>query len=167
MKYRLLIWILWPSFLVAAEKDARLEDTGDSFGIGTQGRVGGKTRIGADFQWIRNTNRYPESLTLAGAGSTFPVSAGQTVIGPLPDIENKLTRLKFFATYAAQKNAELRFDFIHERWTTNDWSWLFADGTPYTYTGGTAPNFFDGTTVTQSPKQTSNFLGIRYIYRFQ
>jgi len=71
-------------------------------------------------------------------------------------------RLNLYALYALQKNAELRFDYIYERWQTDDWSWMFADGTPFTY--GTTT---DGTQVVQAPKQTANFIGARYIYRFR
>jgi len=114
--------------------------------------------LGADLQWTRNTSKYPETLTLLQAGPTLPAG----VATPLADIHNKLTRLKLFATYAIRKNAEVRLDLIHERWETDDWSWLFANGTAFTY--GTTT---DGTTVTSNPKQTSNFVGIRYVYRFQ
>ena len=101
--------------------------------------------------YSKNVNRYPESITLVGAGTTFPTSGGVTG-APLPDITNKLTRINLYATYALQKNADLRFDYIHERWKTDDWSWLFSDGTPFTY--GTTT---DGTQVVQAPKQNADF----------
>jgi hypothetical protein len=146
----------------AAEKEAHLEDAGDSVGIGLRGQATTSLKLGADLQWTKNKTKYPETITLLGAGTVFPSSGGVNAVGPLPDIENKLTRVKLFATYAVQKNADLRFDFIHERWETDDWSWLFANGSAFTY--GTTT---DGTQVTQAPKQTSNFIGVRYIYRFQ
>ena len=64
--------------------------------------------------------------------------------------------------YALEKNADLRFDYIYEYWKTDDWSWLFANGTTFTY--GTTT---DGTQVTQNPKQTANYLGVRYTYSFR
>ena len=82
--------------------------------------------------------------------------------GPLPDIENKITRVNLHANYVLDKRSELRFDYIFERWQTDDWTWMFADRTPFTY--GTTT---DGTQVLQDPRQTSNFVGVRYIYRFQ
>jgi MtrB/PioB family decaheme-associated outer membrane protein len=144
-----------------AVKEARLEDVGDTFGVGLRGQLMARLKAGLDFLYSKNVNRYPEAITLTGAGTTFPSSSGVTA-GPLPDITNKLTRINVHAIYALQKGAELRFDYIHERWQTDDWSWLFANGTPFTY--GTTT---DGTQVVQASKQNADFLGVRYIYRFQ
>ncbi|MDX9706539.1 MAG: MtrB/PioB family outer membrane beta-barrel protein, partial [Azospira sp.] len=80
------------------------------------------------------------------------------------DIESKLLRLNLFSIYSLSKQSDLRLDFIHERWETNDWTWQFADGSPFVY-GGNAS--VDGTTVITKPKQFSNFIGVRYIYKFQ
>jgi hypothetical protein len=51
---------------------------------------------------------------------------------------------------------------IHERWRTDDWTWSFSTGLPFTF--GTTT---DGTIVTAEPKQYATFLGARYIYKFQ
>ena len=59
------------------------------------------------------------------------------------------------------KNAELRFDLIHERWKTDDWTWQFSDGTPFIY-GSTD----DGTMVITDPDQTATFVGASYRYNF-
>ena len=71
-----------------------------------------------------------------------------------------MARLALFAQYAVKKNADIRVDFVHERWDTDDWSWQFANGTAFTYGGA------DGTTVIAHDKQVSNFVGLRYNYRF-
>lgn len=139
-----------------AEKEAHLEDIGDTLGVGFRGALMPRFKLGGDLLYSRNVNKYPETVTTAGI-----VYAAGTV-GPLPDIENKLIRVNLFATYALQKNSDLRIDYIHERWESDDWSWLFANGTAFTY--GTTT---DGTQVIQKPKQTADFLGVRYIYRFQ
>jgi hypothetical protein len=141
-----------------AVKDAHLEDIGDTFGLGLRGKPTPKLKVGADVLYSKNVNKYPESLTLTGAGAPYPTGS----VGPLPNITNKLMRFNLMAIYALEKSAELRFDYIHERWQTDDWSWMFADGTPFTY--GTAN---DGTQVVQAPKQSANFIGARYIYRFR
>ncbi len=141
-----------------AEKNADLEDVGKGIGIGFMGRVNERLRFGGDLGWLQNESRYPESLTLLGAGTTYPAG----ITGPLPDIENKLTRLKLFVLYKVQKNGEVRFDYIHERWKTDDWTWQFSDGADFRY-GATT----DGTTVVNYPKEISNFLAVRYIYKFQ
>jgi len=144
-----------------AVKEADLQDIGDTFGVGLRGQLMPKVKLGADLLYQKNVNKYPESIALTGPGTVFPVS-GAVTGAPLPDITNTLTRLKLNATYAMQKNSELRFEYMHELWKTNDWSWMFADGTPFTY--GTTT---DGTQVVQAPKQNADWFGVRYIYRFQ
>jgi MtrB/PioB family decaheme-associated outer membrane protein len=139
---------------VVAEKRADLEDVGDTVGLGLRGTLMPRVKVGGEFLYSKNVNRYPETITPAG----YPAG----VVGPLPDITNKLVRLKLFAAYALQKNSEVRLDYMHERWRSDDWSWYFADGvTPFTY-GATA----DGTQVIDPRRQTADFIGVRYIYRF-
>lgn len=133
-------------------KRAELEDQGDSVGLGLRGAVTSKLSIGADVQWTRTQSSYDEDTSAARTASEIP----------LDDIENTLTRVSMFARYAIRKNADVQLDLIHERWKTDDWSWSFADGSNYIY--GTTT---DGTTVSIKPKQTSNFIGARYIYKFQ
>ncbi len=145
-----------------AVKEANLKNTGNTFGAGLRGALMAKLKAGLDVLWSETKNKYPETLTLTGAGTLYPTSGAIAAVGPLPDITNTIVRFNLFALYSLQKNAELRFDYIHEVWKTDDWSWFFADGSPFTY-GATA----DGTQVRQAPKQTSDFLGVRYIYRFQ
>src|SRR5262245_12987261 len=141
-----------------AVKEAQLEDVGDTLGIGLRGMLAPKLKAGLDLLYSKNVNKYPESITLVGAGNVY--RSGTT--GPLPNITNTLIRINLNAVYSLQKNAELRFDWIHERWKTDDWSWLFADGTPFTY--GTST---DGTQLVQASKQNADFVGVRYIYRFR
>ena len=144
-----------------AVKEANLEDTGDTFGAGLRGLILPKLRAGFDLLYSKNVNRYPETITLVGAGGTFPTAGGVTG-APLPDITNTMTRIKLHAAYALQKTSEVRVEYTHEIWKTNDWSWMFADGSTFTY--GTTT---DGTQVSQAPKQTADWLAVRYIYRFQ
>jgi MtrB/PioB family decaheme-associated outer membrane protein len=139
---------------VVAEKRADLEDVGDTVGLGLRGALMPKVKAGGEFLYSRNVNKYPETITPPG----YPAG----VVGPLPDITNKLVRLKLFATYALQKNSEIRLDYMHERWRSDDWSWYFAGGTtPFTY-GLTT----DGTTVIDPKRQTADFIGVRFIHRF-
>ncbi|NMF89108.1 MtrB/PioB family decaheme-associated outer membrane protein [Aromatoleum petrolei] len=142
-------------------KDADLKDTGNSVGLGLRGALTPKLKIGADLEWTRTESSYDEDTTVTGTLPVFPTSSGVTG-RRLPDIENRLTRLSMFARYAIRKNADVQLDLIHERWKTDDWSWSFADGSNFTY--GTTT---DGTTVSIKPKQTANFIGARYIYKFQ
>ena len=145
-----------------AVKEAELEDTGDTFGVGLRGTLMARLRGGLDVLYSKNVNRYPESLTLTGAGTAFPSAGGVSAVGPLPDITNTMTRIKLFAAYAVQKRSEVRVEYTHEIWKTDDWSWMFANGAPFTY--GTTT---DGTQVVQASRQTADWLAVRYIYRFQ
>lgn len=138
---------------VANTKYSDLSETGDSFGLGTSGKVSGKMKMGADLEQYKSVNQYLQTL----AGGTL---AAGTV--PTPDITNKLLRLKMFAQYAVSKTSDLRFNVIYEKWSTDDWSWMFPGGGAFTY--GTAT---DGTSVVSDQKQDSLFFGVRYIYRFQ
>lgn len=133
-------------------KDTQLREVGDSFGFGLRGRPRAKLQVGANLEWMKSVSRYPQYLT----GATL-----DPLLTPLADITNKLTRLKFFGDYAMDKNSSVRIEAIHERWQTDDWTWSFSTGAPFTY--GTTT---DGTTVTANPKQTVNFVGARYIYKF-
>lgn len=144
----------------AAIKDYNLEDAGNSFGLGVRGEVTSRVKLGGDLQVARNVSRYQQTVTaLNGTPGTNTVA---NFAPGLPDIENKLTRLSLFSMYALDKNSDLRLDLISERWKTNDWSWMFANGSAFTY--GTTT---DGTTVTSNPRQISTFIGMRYIYKFQ
>jgi MtrB/PioB family decaheme-associated outer membrane protein len=145
-----------------AVKEAHLEDTGDTFGAGLRATLTAKVKAGLDLLYSKNVNKYPETVTPVGAGALYPFAGAIAAIGPLPDITNTITRIKLYATYALQKNSEVRLDYMHERWKTDDWSWMFANGTPFTY-GATT----DGTQVVQASKQNADFIGARYIYRFQ
>ena len=146
-----------------AVKEAHLEDIGDTFGAGLRATLTAKMKAGLDLLYSKNVNKYPESVTPVGAGALYPSVPGvASAVGPLPDITNTMTRLRLYTTYALQKNAEVRLDYMHERWKTDDWTWLFASGSPFTY-GQTT----DGTQVVQASTQNSDFIGARYIYRFQ
>jgi MtrB/PioB family decaheme-associated outer membrane protein len=135
-----------------------LEEDGTSFGLGVRGKVMGKLKVGGDVEQVRSVNSYKQTFV----GPTLP-TAGML---PLKDITNKMLRLKLSAEYPIQKNADLRFSLIHEKWQTDDWSWtVFAAGGPIPFAyGGTAQ---DGTTVTASPRQRSTFASVRYIYKFE
>lgn len=146
--------------VLEAQTLTHLRDMGDTLGLGLRGKPTGKMRVGADLQWTQTGADYPSDIAVTGAGgTTTPYPAGSSA---LPNIKNQITTLKLFGIYALDKRSDLRIDLIHERWKTNDWSWLIADGSAFTY--GTTT---DGTQVLANPKQTSNFIGARYIYKFQ
>lgn len=132
--------------------DIRLGEVSNALGLGLLGKLTSKLHFGTNIEWQRSITKHDQSGPFT---ATFR---------PLADIENKVTRLKLNGTYAIRKNADIRVDFIHEHWYSDDWTWNFAGGSPYAF--GTAAGI-DGTTVLVKPNQVSNFAAIRYIYKFQ
>ncbi|MFZ2159009.1 MAG: MtrB/PioB family decaheme-associated outer membrane protein, partial [Bradyrhizobium sp.] len=153
---------------VQAIKDTTLKENGTSFGVGMRGAVQ-KLKLGADLERFRSHNKYNQDITVTIAGGGLSSS-----LVPVPDITNKMLKVKAFAEYPIQKNAEIRATFIYERWQTDDWTWMMfppAGQQAFAYgvaTGavGTSSNT-DGTTVFADQKQHSVFGGLRYIYRFE
>ena len=133
-----------------------LSEVGDSFGVGVNGKVSSKLKLGAKAEQFRSVNKYNQNIV----GGVLPATQVRT-----PDITNTLLRFNLFAEVPVQKNADVRVNLIHEKWSTNDWSWtMFPASGPTPWAYGVAT---DGTTVNANPKQNSTFVGIRYIYRFQ
>lgn len=130
-------------------RTATLREAGDSIGLGVRGKLYSRLSMGADLQYSKTHSEYPQ---VSNSG----------VENNLSDIDNRLVRFSIFAKYALEKNSDVLFSFIHERWKTDDWTWQFSNGSPFTY-GSTT----DGTTVYTDKKQTANFLGLRYVYKFQ
>lgn len=126
-----------------------------SLGLNLFGKLSEKLKLGGNVEWFR-------SLTRTGQDSNTALATN--VVEP-PDVNNRLLRVKLFAQYAVQKNADLQFNLIRELWQTDDWTWMMLTPTgavPFVY-GSTT----DGTSVIQAPKQNSTFAGVRYIIRFQ
>jgi len=130
---------------------ADLRETGDSFGLGVKGEIYRQFRIGANLEWARIVSEFDQPVTARPAGTA-----------PLEDISTRIVRFKLFSEHDLAKNSTVRLDLIHERWRTDDWTWSFSDGSPFTY--GTTT---DGTFVTAKPEQNATFVGARYIYKFQ
>lgn len=136
-------------------RKTNLRDIGDSIGIGVKGQATSKLAVGADVQWNRSESQYDQ---------TNPTNQASLVEG-LPSITNKTLRLALNGTYQIDKKGKLRVDLIHDRWETNDWTWMMWNNAqtallPY-YSYGV-----DGTTVTGKNNQSSNSLAVRYIYSF-
>jgi len=156
-----------------AIKETHLKDVGDSLGLSLRGKLTSKLEANLGLDWSRTTSSTPQDFALSGAGTTYPT--GST--GPVPDIRTNLLRLKLDAKYSIDKASEVRFDFIHERWHSDNSTLDFANGSPFAYYSGLQTctgcvgagytGVVDGTTVTANATQSSNFVGVRYIYRFQ
>jgi MtrB/PioB family decaheme-associated outer membrane protein len=125
---------------------ANLKNTSNAVGLGLRGKPWSQVEIGADLQYQDLVDKYDQFL-LAPTTST-------AVVGPLPEINTKLTTIKLWGKYALDKRSGIRVDYIYDRFDTNDWTW-----TTWVYS--------DGTTVFQEPLQKVNFVGISYYHRFQ
>jgi len=146
-------------------KYAQLKDKNNTLGASLKGKVNAKLKIGADLLWTEAKATYNETWTPTNIPGSDPnrygTSGGQT-LQELPNIKTELTRFGVYADYAVQKNGSLRLDVIYEHWKTNDWSYSFANGSPFTFgtTGATA----DGTYFVQDSPQDATFVGLRYKY---
>lgn len=132
-------------------KDHDLEETGHSFGLGLRAEATSRLNLGANLEWFHSVSKYQQTL------SNTPAAQANYTYG-LPDIRNTHLKLSMFSLYALDKQSDLRLDLIHERWKSDDWSYTFANGQAFSY---------NGTTFIADPKQISNFIGARYIYKFQ
>lgn len=121
---------------------ADLRNVSNAVGVGLRGKPWAQLEIGADLQYQDLVDKYDLS----------PLRAPNTTA--IPDINTKLTTIKLWGAYALAKNSGIRVYYIFDRFDTDDWTW-----TSWVYT--------DGTTVSQDPRQTVNFLGVSYYYRFQ
>ncbi len=155
-----------------AVKESRIKDVGDSLGVNLRGMVSAKLQLGLGLDWYQTLSSYPQSQALVGAAVAYPAGSA----GPLPDVNTNMIRIKFDGKYELDKVSSLGVDFIHERWRSNDWTWNYANGSPFTYFSGgitctgcsaTPVGVVDGTTVTRKSTQVANFIGIRYNYKFQ
>jgi len=117
---------------------ANLRNKGVAYGLGVRGQATSLLEVGADVQWGRDSN----------------VHALDAIIPPeavLPDIHTRRTTLRMYSQYTLKKNLSLRFDLIHDRFRTNDWTY-----TNFTYADGTTAG---------NPNTTSTFLGLSLVYR--
>jgi MtrB/PioB family decaheme-associated outer membrane protein len=125
---------------------AFLKNTDDSFGFGLRGKPSGVLEVGGDVSHSNLRDRFDQRRLNALSPAT--------VVAPLPDIGTRLTRIQLFARYALQKNSGVRLDYVHDRYTTNDWTW-------------TGWRYADGTTLVEPPSQKVNLVGLSYYHRFQ
>jgi len=125
-------------------------DTSNAVGLNLTGSVNNKIKVGADISHSKDKSNFDQSYS------------DGTALAGVPEITSELTRVKLFANYAVKKNADLRLEFSHEVWKTDDWQWMYSSGQPWQF--GTTT---DGTTVLTDPKQNFSWFSIRYSYTFQ
>ena len=121
--------------------------------IGVNGKASGKLDVGASLSFAGDRSVYAQTLdNSAGSDSVALLAA----TGGLPDIVYSQTALKLFGKYALEKGSSVRFDFVHQRNSVNDWTWSL-NGVPYVYS--------DGSTVLQKPYQSVSVIGVTYVYQ--
>lgn len=131
------------------------ENSTTTLGLGFTGKLKSAWQLGGMLSYALEKDVYRQSLD--DSASTFDVNT-LAASGGLPDVRFSQSQVKLFATYALDKQAAIRFDFVHMATRFDDWTWAFG-GVPYTYS--------DGTTLSQAPRQSANFVGVRYIYKWK
>lgn len=144
--------------LISNQNVKKQNDIGEAFGLNLVGKLTGQAKVGAELTWSKDTTEFDQRNS-----NGTPIRNFLNLAVVAPDIYSKALRLNLFADYAVQKNADLRFNLIHEKWETDDWQWKYSTGLPFQYGNATT----DGTTVISKPKQDATFVGVRYVYKFQ
>ncbi|MDT3670749.1 MAG: MtrB/PioB family decaheme-associated outer membrane protein [Aromatoleum sp.] len=120
---------------------AEVKQRTEAFGLGLRGKLNERWKVGGDIQYSHDR-------------SDYGLSGVPTATALLPDVKYTLRTLKLFAEYEMRQDLSVRFDAIHDRWSTNDWVWSsFA--------------YSDGTTLSQDDSQKATFIGVsmRYAWR--
>lgn len=123
---------------------ATLSNRGEAFGLSLRGKATDKLSLGADLLVQRDRGSHIQVLTPG-----YTVSYG-TVI---PEMYYKVNSLRVYGIYAIQRNMGVRLDVVHERRSTDDWTW-----------GNW--RYIDGTTLWRKPHESVTFLGVSGYYRF-
>jgi MtrB/PioB family decaheme-associated outer membrane protein len=124
---------------------ADLRNVADSFGMGLHAKPHTRVELSADL----TQSKVRDEMGLMSIAPAVSVAST-----PLDSINTKVITLKLSAKYALQRNSGVRVQFVHDRYTTDDWTWA-----SWTYS--------DGTTVRQEPKQKVSFVGLSYYYDFR
>jgi len=123
---------------------ATLSNRGEAFGLSLRGKATDRLSLGADLLVQRDRGSHIQVLTPG-----YTVSYG-TVI---PEMYYKVNSLRVYGIYAIQRNMGVRLDVVHERRSTDDWTW-----------GNW--RYIDGTTLWRKPHESVTFLGVSGYYRF-
>ena len=121
---------------------ANMRNVGTAFGLGVKGKATAQLEVGAELQFSNDRAEFRNSPT---PSRRRHAAARRELRPPVA---------KVTAKYAMQKNIGVRLQYIHDRFSTNDWTW-----DQWTYS--------DGTRVLANSQQAVNFLGVSYYYKFQ
>jgi len=113
-------------------------------GFGVKGKPTGQIEVGLEFTFSNDRGEFRNDPPPTGV--TPPVT-------PVPDTKYNRSVTKLSGKYAMQKNAGVKLQYIHDRFSTNDWTW-----DTWTYS--------DGTRVLPNSQQKVDFLGVSYYFNF-
>jgi len=131
------------------------DDKSFNAGIGVNGKVSEKLKLGGLLSYINNTDTYSQGLDANPAPGNAELLA---VSGGLPDVVYRRTEFRLFGNYELSARSSLRFDAAYQRLTYEDWGFAYG-GTPFLYS--------DNTTVYLQPDQNVGYLGVSYIYAWK
>jgi MtrB/PioB family decaheme-associated outer membrane protein len=131
------------------------DDKSFNAGIGINGKVSEKLKLGGLLSYVSNTDTYSQGLVANPAPGNAELLA---VSGGLPDVVYRRTEFRIFGNYELSPRSALRFDAAYQRLTYEDWGFAYG-GTPFLYS--------DNTTAYIQPDQNVGYLGVSYIYRWK
>jgi MtrB/PioB family decaheme-associated outer membrane protein len=131
------------------------DDKAFNAGIGINGKVSEKLKLGGLLSYVSNTDTYSQGLVANPAPGNAELLA---VSGGLPDVVYRRTEFRIFGNYELSPRSALRFDAAYQRLTYEDWGFAYG-GTPFLYS--------DNTTAYIQPDQNVGYLGVSYIYRWK
>jgi MtrB/PioB family decaheme-associated outer membrane protein len=136
-----------------------MENLNKTVGINLRGKASDKLDIGADLSYTNDVTHYTQASdpTILSGGATGTL-ATLASLGQLPDVKYNLTALRLYGSYAIDKQSKVRVDLVHQIAKLNEWTWE-NNGNSFLYA--------DNTTVSIQPKQSVNYLGVTYLYKFQ
>jgi hypothetical protein len=126
-----------------------------NIGLGLNGKIGEKLKIGASLAYIDQTDKYVQSLGPDAAPGSAQLLAAT---GGLPEVVYRRTELRVYGAYDLTANSLLRFDAAYQKLKYEDWGYAYG-GTPFLYS--------DNTTVYLQPNQNVGYLGLSYMYTFK
>jgi len=131
------------------------DDSSLAAGIGFNGKLGERIKLGGLLSYISNEDKYAQTLGANAAAGSAQLLA---VTGGLPDIVYRRTEVRLFGTWAYSDRSSIRADAAYQRLTYDDWGYAW-NGTPFLYS--------DNSTVQLQPNQNVGYVGVSYIYSFR
>lgn len=135
--------------LLGAGYRISVQDKNTATGMLVKGKLNSALEVGGGFAYVKDKIAYPQQT-----GSYTATNQLQYNTSLLPDVVFSTAQLNVFAKYALDKNADVTLNAMRQKTRLDEWTW-----TGFAYS--------DGTTVGIQPRQTVNYVGVRYTYRMQ